>query len=162
MTKHSVTTATWLALAALAVVGCTPFEVEGAPPVAMAGDDLTLNGASVSVTLDASGSMDPDGQIVAYQWRFTGAPADYMGDSVIPDDPVEALLAELPAFCGPVEQDPEHPPQVPIRYCPLVADPGNAATVTLTLSPGGYRFTVWVTDNSGRVDADTVEVVVLP
>jgi hypothetical protein len=41
---------------------------EGTPPIADAGDDLVAD-ANEQVTLDGSGSSDPDGQIIKYAWK---------------------------------------------------------------------------------------------
>ncbi len=53
-------------------VGPPPPPPPNQPPVAVAGPDQTLNDAdgtgSESVTLDSSGSYDPDGSIVSYEW----------------------------------------------------------------------------------------------
>ena len=43
------------------------------PPVANAGSDQTVNAGS-SVTLDGSGSRDPDGNITSYSWKQTAGP----------------------------------------------------------------------------------------
>jgi len=40
----------------------------GQPPVAYAGEDITV-GTGQAVTLDGSGSSDPDGNLVSYEWR---------------------------------------------------------------------------------------------
>ena len=44
------------------------------PPAANAGSDQTVN-AGDSVTLDGSGSRDPDGNIASYSWKQTAGPA---------------------------------------------------------------------------------------
>lgn len=73
------------------------------PPVADAGDDQVVTDQDLnsleSVTLDGSGSADPDGSIATYQWKngstviATGvsptvdlAPGDYSLDLVVTDD----------------------------------------------------------------------------
>jgi K319L-like, PKD domain len=51
---------------------------ENLSPVANAGSDqvifVTGKAGSATVTLDASGSRDPDGTIVSYQWLEGGVP----------------------------------------------------------------------------------------
>lgn len=44
------------------------------PPVALAGDDISIDMPESSVTLDGSASYDPDGQIRQYQWRIVSGP----------------------------------------------------------------------------------------
>ncbi|OQX27913.1 MAG: hypothetical protein BWK80_03005 [Desulfobacteraceae bacterium IS3] len=50
------------------------------PPVADAGADQNVK-SGVSVTLDASQSADPDGQIVSYAWRQTGGTRVTLSDT---------------------------------------------------------------------------------
>jgi hypothetical protein len=64
-----------LVLAGAAASACrdTPLAVNvisNMPPIADAGEAQTLDysGSPVTVTLDASGSTDPDGKIVGYRW----------------------------------------------------------------------------------------------
>ena len=61
-------------------------------PVANAGPDQTVNETDL-VTLDGSGSIDPDGEAVAYRWVQTSGP------TVTLDDPT----AEYPTFEAPNE-----------------------------------------------------------
>ena len=42
----------------------------GSPPVARASADVYSGPAPLTVNFDASGSSDPDGTIVAYDWDF--------------------------------------------------------------------------------------------
>ena len=44
------------------------------PPVANAGPDQTIGGIGISVTLDGSGSSDPDNDALNYHWTLTAAP----------------------------------------------------------------------------------------
>jgi hypothetical protein len=66
----------WLALVMplVFVASCTPVPDggggSGAAPVAVISPSTTSGGAPLSVTFDASGSLDPDGTIVAYNWDF--------------------------------------------------------------------------------------------
>ena len=52
--------------------------VTNQPPVANAGPDQTVadadNSGGEAVTLDGTGSTDPDGTITSYEWRESGAP----------------------------------------------------------------------------------------
>lgn len=53
------------------------------PPVANAGADQTVSDGE-SVTLDGSGSSDPDGTIVSYEWDIDGDQiTDYTGETVL-------------------------------------------------------------------------------
>ncbi|MFP4088817.1 MAG: PKD domain-containing protein [Cyclobacteriaceae bacterium] len=68
-------------------------EAAGSPPVADAGDDQTV-AVDATVTLDGSGSTDPDDDISEYQWTATSNPvgaqvtienADQAQASFVPD-----------------------------------------------------------------------------
>ncbi len=50
------------------------------PPTANAGSDQTVN-AGDTVTLDGSGSRDPDGNITSYSWTQTSGPAVTLNDA---------------------------------------------------------------------------------
>lgn len=50
----------------------TTVTVKNNPPVANAGPDRGVAPGESIVTLDGTGSMDPDGNIVAYSWRYVG------------------------------------------------------------------------------------------
>ena len=163
-----------------ALGGCTPLVKDHVAPVAVAGEDLMLSGASVDVTLDGSRSYDPDGEIVGYEWRYTGWPAGFMpaAPPAIPADddggtpppppelPVNPALdpvAANPPFCSTDEtlyDDKEHtaPASVQIRYCLI----GHAPKTTVKLTPGGFRFTLYVEDDDGEISGDTLDVLVEP
>jgi hypothetical protein len=66
-------------------------------PVAAAGNDLSiLNG--VTSPLDGSGSSDPDGDALAYQWKLIGTPKQSKA-SIIPFDSVKATFTpDLPGL----------------------------------------------------------------
>jgi K319L-like, PKD domain/NHL repeat len=53
------------------------------PPVANAGTDQTVNFGD-TVTLDGSGSRDPDGNITSYSWTQTAGPAVTLNDASLP------------------------------------------------------------------------------
>jgi hypothetical protein len=156
----------WFIASACAVwiVACTPYASrEAEAPVAVAGDDRVLRGDHAKLTLDGSDSYDTDGHIVAFDWRYTGEPAGYQNsddEDAGPSDPLQDLLKPLPAFCVP--PDPKDEINLPARYCLLAPKRGAPDAVDLSLVPGGYRFTLWVTDNDGKASADSIDVRVMP
>ncbi len=62
------------------------------PPVARAGNDISLTLPTVIATLDASGSSDPDGSITSYSWSRISGPA---GSSLLSPLGVTTLLTGL-------------------------------------------------------------------
>ena len=66
------------------VVTITVNEVQNQPPVADAGPDqtVTTSGTTANVTLDGSGSYDPDGAIIQYYWAWTGGSASGVSPTV--------------------------------------------------------------------------------
>lgn len=54
-------------------IECITTGTPNSPPTANAGPDQTVNLGAV-VTLDGSGSADPEGDTVTYQWTITSAP----------------------------------------------------------------------------------------
>ena len=160
-----VPSAPLLSLLLLCGAGCTPYKKLTEAPVAVAGEDLSLSGASVAVTLDGSGSYDPDGEIFAYEWRYTGWPSDYepapVDGGAAPLEPAADIAGPLPGYCTDSEIFKESDgtnSSVQIRYC-LVS---KKAKTTLTLAPGGYRFTLFVTDDDGKISGDTINVNIDP
>ena len=75
------------------------------PPSAHAGADQTVPGGS-SVELDATGSTDPDGSLIAYAWSQTGGPAVSLigGDTPTPNF-IAPLSDEVLSFTLTVSDD---------------------------------------------------------
>ncbi len=66
-------------------------EAANQPPVADAGDDVTLSLPSNSIVLDGSGS-DNDGSIVSYQWTKVSGPSSFtINDASLPQANVSGL-----------------------------------------------------------------------
>lgn len=118
-----------LAVVASMATACTEIKIDNKPPIAVAElkTELTpegfvaIDGDTARVEIDGSGSSDPDGEVVAYEWRRTDVGPDVrfgLGDA------------------GPPPDDLDPPP-----------DP----TITLDLAAGHYRFTLWVTDNDNAI-----------
>ena len=106
---------------------------KGVPVVAKTGDPsivtgmITFNGMPVAVTLDGSKSHDPDGTIQAFTWRRTDFPAA----SRFADGGMPPPDSGLPVFTG-------DPPASP-----------TTQSISVMLSAGKYRYTLWVQDNTG-------------
>lgn len=54
-------------------ISITILEPLGSPPVADAGENLTVQ-VNATVTLDGSGSSDPDGELLQYEWSSNTTP----------------------------------------------------------------------------------------
>ena len=126
------------------------------PPVAEAGVEQSVAVGSV-VTLDGTGSFDPDGQSLSYSWRFTARPEGSaatfdISTSATPSftADVEGLyIAELTVNDGVVDSAPD---VVGVRAGPLVA---NRAPVLDAIGPqtvllgGALRLQLGATDPDG-------------
>lgn len=69
---------------------------ENNPPVAIAGDDVTVSTGS-TVTLDGSNSTDPDGDELSYQWSIASAPA---GSTATITNATEVIATFVPDVPG--------------------------------------------------------------
>jgi hypothetical protein len=62
----------------------TPVVIKNKPPIANAGGSQTISPPTSSVTLDGSGSSDPDGSIISYSWsQISGPNQSIIKDSTI-------------------------------------------------------------------------------
>jgi len=146
-----------LLLVLLVCGACRDFEIDGTAPEAYAGADQIFDGGPVDVVLDGSSSQDVDGEILSYEWFYTGDPR---GDEGLDDDAgleaVPVYARPLPDFCPPFERPEDNSVFVPQRWCPV----GETARTEVSLEDGVHRFTLYVTDDDGFVDADSVVVYV--
>lgn len=157
MIAHVSRTSLLAAAALLGLGACTPFEIDNEPPVANAGDDRSIAEPG-RVTLDGSESFDPDGTIVAWQWRYGGEIPGVGGSDEDAGPPLtveQKLLLPPPAFCAEMPDMDEHP--IAVRYCDIDSD-SDPAKATVELEKGGWRFTLFVEDNEGAISADTIEI----
>jgi hypothetical protein len=96
------------------------------------------SGSPVMVTLDGkTGSYDPDGTIVSYQWLSATSP---------PEGGTGSDAATMLRFV---------PPGAPANW------PGTAAQPQVALGEGIWSFSLWVTDNEGAISKpDTIKITV--
>ncbi len=115
-----------LAIAQAFLPGCNGDADPGGVPVADAGPDCTVEIGS-RVTLDGTGSFNPDGTPLAFSWEFLERPA---GSTAVLDDPT----VERPTFTA------DQPGAFRAR---LVVGNGlgesGPALVTVTAAPGGLN-----------------------
>ncbi|WP_343702997.1 PKD domain-containing protein [Chitinophaga sp.] len=116
------------------------------PPVADAGDNITITLPVSSVRLDGSGSADPDGSIASYSWVKLGGPAATIAQSSSAATDVTGLTAGTYVFQLTVKDDKG-----------AVATSNVTITVkTATNQPpvahAGYNNTVTLPLNSIRLD----------
>ncbi len=99
-------------------LGCPTGAPVNQAPVADAGNDQSISGGDL-ITLDASGSSDPDGDALEYQWTQTAGP------TVILESPAE----ESTSFVAPNTTG-------TLRFAVTVTDPGglySSDTVNITV-----------------------------
>jgi hypothetical protein len=140
------------------------------PPVANAGADQTLSdadGDSVeSVVLDGSASFDPDGSIVAYEWKE--------GSTVLANTPtlmVSVPINTSPTFVLTVTDNDDasssdsvqitiHPNQAPIAHAgpdqPSVVDSDDDGFADVTLDGSGSTDDGVIVEYAWDLDADGV------
>lgn len=69
------------------------------PPVADAGPDQTV-GDGAAVTLDGSGSYDPDGSLTAYAWTQTGGPSVILAGASTTRPTFKVPIVSLDTVCS--------------------------------------------------------------
>ena len=117
------------------------------PPVAEAGPDqtyiLAFGQAEKLISLDASGSSDPDGQIAAYTWTGAPNPADEAQPSVSLSPGIYAFTLVVTDDAG-IQSDPDtvtveilpppeaHAPQVLLEQTAYEVDEGETLSFTVS------------------------------
>ncbi len=141
---------------------CSEEDIPGAPPTADAGEDLEVPiDLAGTIVLSASGSSDPDGDTLIYQWRLTQQP-EGSSATINNDDEVNASITpdKEGIYLVTLEvNDGSHPPvtdeiQITITEAvntPPIADGGGdlTATVNETVTLDG--------SNSSDPDGDQLE-----
>ena len=81
-----------LVLTICTVTACSEEDIPGSPPTADAGEDIeTPIDLAGTIVLTASGSTDPDGDTLSYQWLLVQQP-DESNASINNDDEVNAFI----------------------------------------------------------------------
>jgi hypothetical protein len=133
-------------LAPLTLGACSKFEIENAPPVAVAQvlvngtaanieEPIPFMGAPLAITLDGNASTDEDGRVASYRWLQTDVSniERYAGNGLVD-------AGTLPPFAG---------------------DPPAGPAPSVSLGEGTYQYSLWVTDDEGAVsEPATVEFTI--
>lgn len=129
---------------------------ENTPPVANAGPDQTAPVAT-TITLDATGSSDVDGDALTYQWAIKSAP---LGSGVALSDP----SAVQPTFV--IDQPGSYVLQLVVKDGAAVSEPDTVVVSTVNSAPvanAGADQTAFVTqtvtlhgEHSSDVDGDAL------
>jgi hypothetical protein len=126
-------------------VRITVLQTGGQPPVANAGPDKTayaLAGEFVDVTLDGSGSYDPEGSPLQYSWTWTIGAQNYQATSVNPTIqlPVGEHIISLIVFDGTTYSTADHvvvtvaePQEYPLRLWPSHVNRQDSSLYLLVL-----------------------------
>ncbi len=117
-----------------------------AGPVANAGKDQTITLPANSVTLNGSGSTDPDGSIVGYSWSYVSGPSGSALSSKTDDQPkLSNLVAGTYVFELTVADNSgaKGSDRVTINVEPATAAPNQAPVAN-----AGYNLTITMPVNS--------------
>ena len=123
----TVTSTSGASAPATVAVTVSPAAQANPPPVASAGPDQAVS-SGAAVTLDGSGSHDPDGQAIAYAWTQTAGPAVALSSST----------AAGPTFTAPTVSSGS--PPVTLVFSLVVTDATASSspdTVTVTVNAAG-------------------------
>jgi|GEM_PF-1533643 len=138
-------------------VQITVLQAGGLPPVANAGPDKTVYapaGGHATVTLDGSGSHDPEGSPLQYSWTWTIGTLTYHSTAVKPtiQFAVGQYAIQLIVFDGTYYSNPDTV-QITVLQTGGLAPVANAGTdKTVYASAGGYASVTL--DGSGSYDPE--------
>jgi hypothetical protein len=133
------------AIVAFSQCGCGKKKSSNSPPIALAGVNLEVNGGEI-VQLDGSGSRDPEGRELTYDWT----------QAIGPTVKLSSAGSEKPTFTAPNEI-------TSIIFVLTVSDgvnlsPTSFATVNvIRVSP--LVISIWPADGSSSVGTDTSIVI---
>lgn len=114
-------------------------EVPNTPPVAVVSDPASVF-VGETATLDGSGSFDPDGDVLFYNWSLTSAPDGSTAQPLAPDAPITGFLPDrrgsyvfsLTVSDGQASSAPASVPLTVPNRAPLAALSGPAELVAGT------------------------------